>query len=851
MNPTTYYGGTRVRDGIVRPLKATNFEELVRRYFDSPVPIALDRAEFLALPKSQRDVIKDVPYVTPCSFKEGETKRCDANADKILLICIDLDPPDLDFDETDYVSDFFHAPETIAIALEPYSFVAYCTANHTPERPRLRIVIPVKPCDIKHRYKLVAYIAKRLGLPADFKGVRESSVASQPAYRPVIFKDEDNSTPRLLAARTSGTELDASKIIDIEAELIEETFAATGLEDCGLENLPAFGLTVEDVRSALFLIDPDCGYKQWTEIASALRHQFRSESEAREAFDLFDEWSATGTKYKGQKDTKSKWRSFRPDPTGKKPITISSLFHYAKLAGWKPEKATEDLGQKLLDWIDAQDDTKVLEREGLARIAAFPLKDAITESRLVEALRDKLKSMGAAITAATANKALKQAKSKARFESDRKELPGWLRPWIFVATKGEFINQVSGVRVTPPNFNLNFAHRLMSQEAENEQAKIGVPAVQPVNFALNIHEIDRVDGLLYDPRPETLRIFDYKGVRYLNEYRPDTMPPEDPANADKAMDVLRRMAVNVAGTEWSLLLDFIAYMVQFPGHKIRWCICIQSAQGAGKSMLAAMVGAVLGQDNVIAVEPRHFKDGWNDWAYGKQFIIFEEIFVAGESRAALMDLLKTLISETEITINQKKMDSRKILNFANTIAFTNHQDALYLEESDRRYAVVRSPIQTKQDVDRLNASGIFEEASEVVNKLGGALRHALLNYPISARFNPNAAPRTSARDEMVEASKNRLQIAIEELVEGENPLIGDDIILASEVIRLTETEARNNHRPAHFLAMLGYERYDGGKRFTVNGNRSAIWVHRDRYDSGFGRAEEILELRAEKRMDDL
>lgn len=849
MNPTTYYGGNRVRDGIVRPLKATNFEELVRRYFDSPVPIALDRAEFLALPKSERDIIKDVPYVTPCTFKEGATKRNDANADKTVLVCIDLDPPDLDFDETDYVSDFFHAPETIGTALEPLAFVAYCTANHTPQRPRLRIVVPVKPCDIKHRYKLVAHLARLLGLPADFSGVRESSVASQPAYRPVIFKDEDNSAPRLLAARTTGTELDASKIPDIEPA--EETFAATGLEDCGLENLPAFGLTVEEVRPALFAIDPDCGYKQWTEIASALRHQFRSESEAREAFDLFDEWSATGAKYKGQKDTKAKWRSFRPDPTGKKPITISSLFHYAKLAGWKPEKATEDLGAKLVEWIEAQEDSKLLGREGMARIAAFPLKDAITEADLVEKLRARLKTLGAPITATTANKALKQAKTKQKIESDRKELPGWLRPWVFVSTKGEFINQVSGVRVTPPNFNLNFAHRLMSQEAENELAKIGVPAVQPVNFALNIHEIDRVDGLLYDPRPETLRIFDYKGVRYLNEYRPDTMPPEDPGNADKAMSVLRRMAVNVAGEEWRLLLDFLAYMVQFPGHKIRWCICIQSAQGAGKSMLAAMVGSVLGQENVIAVEPRHFKDGWNDWAYGKQFIIFEEIFVAGESRAALMDLLKTIISETEITINQKKMDARKILNFANAIAFTNHQDALYLEESDRRYAVVKSPIQTKKDVERLNASGIFEEAREVVNDLGGALRHALLNYEISSSFDPNKPPRTAARDEMVEASKNRLQIAIEELIEGGNPLIGDDIILATEVIRLTEAESRNNHRPAHFLAILGYVRYEAGKRYTVNGSRSAIWVHRENYDDGFGRAEEILELRAQERMDNL
>lgn len=846
-----YYGGNRVRDGIVRPLKATTFEELVRRYFDSPVPIALDRAEFLALPKTERDLVKDVPYVTPCTFKEGETRRCDANADKTVLVCLDLDPPDLDFDEPDYVSDFFHAPETIGTALEPYSFIAYCTANHTPQRPRLRIIVPVKPCDIKHRYKLVAHLAGLLGLPPDFKGVRESSVASQPAYRPVIFKDEDNSAPRLLAARTTGIELDASKIPDIAPEQADETYAATGLEDCGLENLPAVGLTVEEVRPALFAIDPDCGYKQWTEIASALRHQFRGEDEAREAFNLFDEWSATGTKYRGDKDTKAKWRSFRPDPTGKKPVTIASLYHYAKLAGWKPEKATEDLGKKLVEWFQAQEDPKLLGREGMARIAAFPLKDAITEADLLDRLRGRLKELGAPITSTTANKALKQAKTKHKIESDRKELPGWLRPWVFVSTRGEFVNQVSGVRLVPQNFNLTFAHRLMSQETENELAKIGLPAVQPVNFALNIHEIDRVDGLLYDPRPETLRIFDYKGVRYLNEYRPDTMPTEDPGNAAKAMDVLRRMAVNIAGNEAGLLLDFLAHMVQFPGRKIRWCICIQSAQGAGKSMLAAMIGAVLGAENVIAVEPRHFKDGWNDWAYGKQFIVFEEIFVAGESRAALMDLLKTIISETELTINQKKMDARKILNFANAIAFTNHQDSLYLEESDRRYAVVKSPVQTKKDVEKLNASGIFEEAREVVNDLGGALRHALLNYEISSSFDPNKPPRTAARDEMVEASKNRLQIAIEELVEGDNPLVGDDIILATEVIRLTEAEARNNHRPAHFLSMLGYVRYDGGKRYTVNGTRSAIWVHRENYDEGFGRAEEILELRVKQQMEDL
>lgn len=849
MNTFTYYGGSRVRDGVVRPLKAQTFEELVRRYFDSPVPIGMTRQEFLDLPKADRDVIKDVPYITPCTFKHGETKRCDANADKTVLACIDLDPPDIDFGGSDYVSDFFLNPDTIATALEPLSFVAYTTANHKPDRPRLRIIVPVKPCDPSNRYKVVAYLASRLGLPKDFSGSRESMVASQPAYRPVIFSDEDSSIGGLLAARTSGTDLDASTIADEEPA--PETFAAEGMDDCGLENLPTFGLSVEDIRQALFTISPDVGYKQWTEIASALRHQFRSEDEAREAYDLFDEWSATGTKYRGEKDTKAKWRSFRPDPTGKNPITIRSLFHHAKQAGWRPEKTTEDLGRKLEEWMQAQTDPHTLGSEGPARIAAFPLKDAITEARLIDKLRENLRRLGSPITVTTASKAIKQAKTRAKIESDRKELPGWLRPWVFVATSGEFINRVSGVRLAPVNFNLNFAQKLMPDETDSELAKVGMPAVQPVNFALNVHEIDRVEQTLYDPRPETPAIFDYKGVRYLNEYRPDTIPVEDPSKAEFAMEVFQTVVDNVFGEEAEIAMQFFAYLVQKPGHKIRWCFCVQSAQGAGKSLIAGMIGAAIGDTNVIPIEPNLIRADFNDWIYGKQLIVFEEIYVQGERRAAIMDKLKTVISNDELTLNEKNRNARKILNFANALAFTNHHDALYLEESDRRYAAVRSPIQTRKDVLRLQETGIFATAGKVVREHGGALRHALLNYPIPSSFDPNSPPKTKARDELVEASKNRLQIAIEELIEGDNPLIGDDIILATEVTRLTETESRNNHKPSHFLAVLGYERYNSGKRYTVNGYRSAIWVHRENYDPCFGLADEILGLRAQKLFDDL
>jgi hypothetical protein len=74
-------------------------------------------------------------------------------------------------------------------------------------------------------------------------------------------------------------------------------------------------------------------------------------------------------------------------------------------------------------------------------------------------------------------------------------------------------------------------------------------------------------------------------------------------------------------------------------------------------------------------------------------------------------------------------------------------------------------------------------------------------------------------------------------IDSDNPLIGPDIVLASEVARLTVEESRNNHKPAHFLAMMGYERYQGGSRFSINGTRSAIWIHRDRFDEGLERPE--------------
>jgi len=91
--------------------------------------------------------------------------------------------------------------------------------------------------------------------------------------------------------------------------------------------------TPDDVKSALKFIDPDCDYSLWSKYISAGRLQ------GEEYFEVFDQWSSNGKKYRGTKDVRRTWVSFEHDidvinKSGKNPVTILSVFKEATKNGW-------------------------------------------------------------------------------------------------------------------------------------------------------------------------------------------------------------------------------------------------------------------------------------------------------------------------------------------------------------------------------------------------------------------------------------------------------------------------------------------------------------------------------------
>lgn len=81
--------------------------------------------------------------------------------------------------------------------------------------------------------------------------------------------------------------------------------------------------TLEELRSALEYIDPDCGYENWTEVGMGLC------SLGQVGFDLWDAWSRKGTKYKPG-ETQKKCASFQGQG-----ITHRTVFELAQQAGWE------------------------------------------------------------------------------------------------------------------------------------------------------------------------------------------------------------------------------------------------------------------------------------------------------------------------------------------------------------------------------------------------------------------------------------------------------------------------------------------------------------------------------------
>jgi hypothetical protein len=856
-----YFTGRGNDLGNVSRSPASNFTELVNMHIFQPIPLALSKATFDALDPAERDLKKRVAYLIAPTYPSSPHVRQNTNDMGVCnLLFLDIDPikeKDPATKKFSYTGEcpaapFISNPEMLARQLHPFNFAAYVTASHTPQFPRLRIVVEAENIP-PHRYPdAVCTVAKHLGIKFD----RASLTVVQAMYLPVIFQDQGEDDHPLLTyvvpADNRGTRaFTEADISEQDARLTHSHSTRLPANPNALDLLrpPVDEVTLEVAREALSRIDPDCEYEDWWKVATGLKHNFPHQDE--EAFQLFDEWSRgelsdsqlfSASKYEDVEKTRAKWDSFKPSPDNRLPVTVRTMLVKAVEGGWSAALVKDKCFERVMRWIKEEARSfSQLTTEGARRIATTPLMTIAEEDALLRAMvnvaKTKFETPVNVLALRKELMAVKKQLTEVDDEERKNKVPVWAKSWIFVSAQNEFFRHRTGERLGPEQFDNTFGCEMPLSEDFR-------PVIAPRAYLLNNLKCERVYDYDYNPsEPESIITKD-GGKLYVNTYVRSYPEPRHEAKLTAGAIFYKHIMRLIAEPRYrTLLCDWIAYQVQFPGRKVLWAPIIQGAEGAGKTFIARAMATILGEQHVKTVDISAIKRGWNEWSAVAQLVVIEEIRVVGTNRHEVMSELKPLITNSSINVNERSRNSREARNRTNYILFTNFHDALALTAGDRRYFVIKSSLQTKAQVLALGTD-YFKELFHMLETMGAGLRAYFESWQFSKEFDPMGhAPVTTYLEQLISDSASDDVAAVRRFIsDGDSPLVAADLISTRALTDLLRSEEGmrdvSGQKVAHILRQEGYSQ---ACRPMLNGIRHYLWV------KGLtGTEDEIAEIARER-----
>jgi hypothetical protein len=344
---------------------------------------------------------------------------------------------------------------------------------------------------------------------------------------------------------------------------------------------------------------------------------------------------------------------------------------------------------------------------------------------------------------------------------------------IFVRNPGLVIDKTTGQKIAPGAFRdythgtASYAERILKPDGSVRLKKTSASKVW-LTWPLR----SEAAGLTYAPgQPKLIQQPGGNGVIY-NTWPGFSVQPKRGSVKPftKLVDHLFRGATQ---EEKRWFVRWCAYPLQYPGTKLFTCVVLFGVKhGTGKSFLGYTLGRIYGQ-NFTEINRSHLHSAFNEWAEGRQLVMGDD--VTGSDRRSDADLLKKLITQKELRVNQKFVASYVVPDRVNYFFTSNQPDAFFLEDTDRRFFV------HEVTVDPLDEEFYASYDLWLSSDGPSAIYDYLLRLELGD-FNPSApALRTRAKDRMTSDVKSDLGTWVEKLkmdpdgtlVVGGRPLTGD------------------------------------------------------------------------------
>jgi hypothetical protein len=325
-----------------------------------------------------------------------------------------------------------------------------------------------------------------------------------------------------------------------------------------------------------------------------------------------------------------------------------------------------------------------------------------------------------------------------------------------------------------------------------------------------VHRCVQVEATCFKPQLPFGLIVTEDKLRFVNTY----MPVEIRSMSGDPKPFLTHLAKLLPDErDRNILLCYMAACVQHKGIKFQWAPLIQGAEGNGKTLLSRCVDYAIGSRYTEWPSGETLVSKFNSWLQDKIFIAVEDVYIP-ESRHHLLDVLKPLITNEEISIEAKGINQRRSKVCANFIFNTNHRDALRKTDDERRICPFFTAQQTKADIERDGMSGAyFPDLYNWLRADGFAIvADYLQSYQIPAAMDPTKdsqrAPQSSSHNDAVAASKGFVEQEIAEAIEQELPGFAGSFISSIMLDKYMELRGMARRIPQNkrgeILRVLGY-----------------------------------------------
>lgn len=206
------------------------------------------------------------------------------------------------------------------------------------------------------------------------------------------------------------------------------------------------------------------------------------------------------------------------------------------------------------------------------------------------------------------------------------------------------------------------------------------------------------------------------------------------------------------------VLCWQALGLQRLGTKMQTAIVMHGAQGTGKNLYWDMWRDLYG-DYGVTVGQTELEDKFNGWISRKMAILGDEVVSRQEMYHNKNRLKMVVTQQDKFPIRDIQQATRWESNHANVVFLSNESQPLALEERDRRFLVIYTP---------LEADAELYEAVRDFKRQGGMAKwlHYLLHYPVGD-FDAHAKPlMTRAKEALIEAGWKPAVRFVHEWLEG-------------------------------------------------------------------------------------